>query len=203
MVSEKVSGVYTSRLILDAEMATEFNGFAILYSNFLREKYYSVSELYPPEDIANEIWCKVLRNDIDWDREKSRTLSGFVYMLVEHMYIDLGRNKNHKLKLEPLPKDMFEGGRNIEDIWVDKVNMEEAVVDSIILREFIDSLDNKVREEGSYSVREVVSLKLRGLKTCDIAKHLGVDGRSVSRFLKGHTSYLKKVYKSLNNSVKK
>jgi DNA-directed RNA polymerase specialized sigma24 family protein len=178
---------YTSNILRDSKELGKFQETATQYAKNLSQKYYTLLGKYEPEDVVQEIWHKILRQDISYDSSKSKTFKGFVRMLVERQYIDLCRKVQKEVGNISTESVICEDSEmTILDILVEEVDSMEEMLNNRMLEDFFDILPNEYKRnvvkylngctvEIPISIQNIIKLKMDGMTLLAIAEYFDVN----------------------------
>jgi len=181
--------IHTSSLIRDVEKQEEFTRLALICAEGLKSKYFSADLVYSPGDVVNEVWYKILRQDIDFDETKKKSLKGFVKMLVEKKYIDLSRKVKKENGNLSMNVEVFDdGGYTLLDTLGFRDTNLDNVEDEVILNDFFDELPYYLEKRGinptqGLKLDQILKLRVYGNSIGEIASMLDVNSNQVRNLI--------------------
>lgn len=179
--------IYTSNLILDKELAVEFNRVAYQIAGKLRLKYFSLFTYMSEDDVVMECWDKILSQDISFRTDKPFKFESFVWMIVNCKCIDMSRKIRKHANLISLDGVITIGNQS-QNMSMDKILADERL-DFIrdievqdIQREFSEISDEV--DCGGLSLTKVLTLRQEGFNYKEIGEMYGVNSSKLSGMVK-------------------
>ena len=169
-----------SNLLVDEELALKFNKQALIVARDLKKKYYSVFHYITEEDLVNECWDKISRQNIGYDSSKGCKFETFVRMLVSNRCIDMSRRFEKLENTTSLDKDVSKDseGATLMEFVEDKRCYDDGFFE---IESVIDSCNS---DFGKSHLKTIYHRKKCGYTDSEIAKELNVKVSVVKNTLK-------------------